>query len=71
MEEKTFYLEVSLSLVLQVSESKKEDLVIKVNKCIEELLKNQKSIQVSSELSLVSEEQLFAEYSASIGDDWN
>ena len=71
MEEKTFYLEVSLSLVLQVSESKKEDLVIKVNKCIEELLKNQKSIQVSSELSLVSEEQLLAEYSASIGDDWN
>ena len=72
MDEKIFYLELVLNLVFEVPEDKKEALLIKVNECIEKLIRDEKSIQFNSTIDVVSEEQLFAALSGGImSDEYN
>ena len=70
-DQKTFYLELSLSTVIMTDEKNKEELLVKINKYIEKMVKGEVTVQFSSACNIISEEQLYAEYASSIPQDFN
>lgn len=70
-DQKTFYLELSLSTVIMTDEKTKEELLAKINKYIEKMVKGEVTVQFSSSCNIISEEQLYAEYASSISQDFN
>ena len=70
-DQKTFYLELSLSTVIMTDEKTKEELLAKINKYIEKMVKGEVTVQFASSCNIISEEQLYAEYASSISQDFN
>jgi hypothetical protein len=57
-----YFVEIQLDCVIEITQEDKEELIKKINNTIEELIKDQKTIHYSSNISSISEENLFAAY---------
>lgn len=71
MKNKPFYIELSLNSVFLTTEDDKEELVKKIKDCISEMLDKENLAHYTESLNVISEEQIFAEYSASLSGDFN
>lgn len=71
MNNKPFYIELSLNSVFLTTEDEKEDLVKKIKNCISEMLDKENLAHHAESINVISEEQIFAEYSASLSGDFN
>lgn len=71
MANKPFYIELSLNSVFITDEEKKEELMKKIKECISLMLVEENLAHYTESINVISEEQIFAEYAASLSGDFN
>lgn len=71
MTNKPFYIELSLNSVFITDEEKKEELMKKIKECISLMLVEENLAHYTESINVISEEQIFAEYAASLSGDFN
>ena len=71
MTNKPFYIELSLNSVFITDEENKEELMKKIKECISLMLAEENLAHYTESINVISEEQIFAEYAASLSGDFN
>lgn len=69
MNDQKYFIELSLSLVFETSEKRKDDLIAKINECIQMMLEEENSISISSSINAISEDQVFSIYSSTLSEE--
>lgn len=71
MDDKTFYVELSLSSVFITSEKKKEELLKKIKEAIDSMISDENLVHFSESLNAISEEQIYSEYASGFSSEFN
>jgi|TARA_B100001094_G_C18195952_1_gene810987 F420-0:gamma-glutamyl ligase len=69
LSDQKYFIELSLSLVFETSKKRKDDLIAKINECIQMMLEEEDSISVSSSVNAISEDQVFSIYSSALSEE--
>lgn len=72
MSNQKYYVDLSLTLVFETCKDKKDDLIAKINECIQMMIEKENSISVSSTINVISEEQVYSVYASTLTEkDYN
>lgn len=69
MSDQKYFIDLSLNLVFETSEKRKDDLIAKINECIQMMLEEENSISISSSVNAISEDQVFSIYSSTLSEE--
>ena len=69
MSDQKYFIDLSLNLVFETSEKRKDDLIAKINECIQMMLEGENSISISSSVNAISEDQVFSIYSSTLSEE--
>jgi len=61
-----YFVDLALTIVFESSESRKDELISKINECIQMMLEEEQSISLSSSINSMSEEQIYSIYNSSL-----
>lgn len=64
-----YFVDLSLNLVFETSQDKKDDLISKINECIQMMLEEETSISVSSAINVISEDQVYSIYASALPEE--
>lgn len=66
MTDQKYFVDLALTIVFESSESRKDELISKINECIQMMLEEEQSISLSSSINSMSEEQIYSIYNSSL-----
>lgn len=66
MTDQKYFVDLALSIVFESSESRKDELISKINECIQIMLEEEQAISLSSSVNLISEDQVYSIYNSSL-----
>lgn len=66
MTDQKYFVDLALTIVFESSESRKDELISKINECIQMMLEEEQSISMSSSINSMSEEQIYSIYNSSL-----
>jgi hypothetical protein len=69
LSDQKYFIDLSLNLVFETSEKRKDDLIAKINECIQMMLEEENSISISSSVNAISEDQVFSIYSSTLSEE--